>query len=66
MTTREAFEKLISERSVHKKLGIESMQIRTYRNRIKNHNQYPSIELMMELLQKGGFTLLHEMKWKDS
>ena len=64
MTTKEAFDKLISERAIHNKLGIDSMNIRTYRNLIKSQGKYPSLELMIELLEKGGFKVVQEMVWK--
>lgn len=64
MTTREAFEKLLSERGVYHKLGIDSGTVRFYRNQIKEHGKFPSIDKMMELLEKGGFSLVQEMKWK--
>ncbi len=65
MTTQEAFEKMISERGIHNQLGLDSGTVRFYRNQIKEQGKYPSIDKMMELLEKGGFKLLTEMAWEQ-
>jgi hypothetical protein len=54
---------MISERSIHQKLGIESSHVRNYRNMIKNHDKYPSYDLMMDLLKRGGWVVVREMEW---
>lgn len=63
MTTREAFLKLISQRAIHQELGVESSHIRNYRNMIKDQGKYPSLEKMMELLEKGGYSIKQETQW---
>ncbi len=64
MTTKEAFLQLISQRAIHQKLGVESSHIRNYRNMIKENDKYPSMEKMMELLEKGGWKAVQEIKWQ--
>jgi hypothetical protein len=64
MTTKQAFDKLIFERNVHKKLDMTSSQIRNYRFEIRNKGKYPSTDLMIELLKRAGFKVLREMEWE--
>jgi hypothetical protein len=46
------FADLVNERGIHKKLGIESYHVRTYRQNIKN-GQPISLDLKLKLLQKA-------------
>ncbi len=63
MTTREAFKKLISARAVHNQLGISSAAVRHYRADIKK-KEWPSTDLMSELLAKAGYKVKQEKLWE--
>ncbi len=63
MTTKEAFEKMISERGIHNKLGIDSGTVRFYRNQIKEQAKFPSLDKMIELLQQAGKKIIQDIQW---
>ncbi len=60
--TRAAFSDLISQRAIHKELGLNSPQIRNYRQRIAN-GDWPSEDLMAQLLDKAGYTRITPARW---
>lgn len=61
MTTKEAFEKLTSERAWYKGLGFERVTASSYVNRFKEGKL--SIEKMEEILEKAGYVVVVEKKW---
>jgi hypothetical protein len=62
MTTKEAFEKLISERAWYKDLGFERTTAGAVVSRFKNGTL--SIEKMEDLLLKTGFKVKQEKLWE--
>jgi uncharacterized lipoprotein YehR (DUF1307 family) len=61
-TTREAFEKLISERNWHTKIeGLKPETGRTLKNSFKTGKI--TIDKMEDLLTKAGFTVIQEKLW---
>lgn len=51
-----AFEELINRRGIHHELGISSVQVRNYRQYLKN-GQNISLDLKVSLLQKAGMAV---------
>lgn len=62
MTTREAFEKLMTIRGVHHDLGIENKTWMTIRYNYRRNKV--SLEKMEELLTAAGFKKIPE-KWVE-
>ena len=61
MKRREAFRRMISQRSIHKKLGVESSTVRNLRVNLKKGAV--SEEKMKELLLKAGWQVSTEETW---
>ena len=64
MSTAKAFEKMINTRAIHRKLGIDSQQVRNYRNVLKTGLTNISLDKKIELLEKAGYMVLQEMEWE--
>ena len=64
MTTKEAFEKLLSTRGIYKVLGMHRGTISSMKARIKD-DTYPSEEQMSKLLELAGWKVVQEKKWKE-
>jgi len=62
MNRKEAFERVIHERAVHRKLGITSNQVRGMRIRLKEGNL--TEEKMKEILEAYGAQLKQEEVWE--
>lgn len=60
--TKEAFSKMINERGVHKKLGIEKGKVNNYRQYLKAGKL--SLDKMEEMLLKYGATIVNEKSWE--
>lgn len=61
MTTKEAFEQLISKRAWYKGLGFERVQASSLKRRF--HNNELSIEKIEEILTAAGYKVVQEKKW---
>lgn len=61
-TTRQAFEEMILERAIHKKLGISSNAVRSLRHALGSC-QPVSSDYMEELLEKAGWVVKQEKLW---
>lgn len=58
MTTREAFEAMISTKGIHKKLGIEAKQKAVLKNRFNTDQM--TLDKMEELLLIAGWSKVPE------
>lgn len=61
--TRSAFEAMISERGVYKKLGVERSTVSTWKIYLREGKSI-SLEKMEEMLIKGGATVVQDKVWK--
>ena len=55
------FAEMIQQRGIHKKLEVESHNVRAYRQYLKNGTPI-SLQLKMKLLQKAGYLVSSEEK----
>lgn len=60
---KEAFLKMLSERGVYKKLGVDRVTVSSWKIRIAK-GQTVSDDKMKEMLLKYGATLEHDEVWK--
>lgn len=60
--TRQAFEKLISERGVYKRLGVERSTVSTWKIYLREGKSI-SLDKMEEVLIKSGATVTQEKVW---
>lgn len=60
MTTKEAFEKLLSTKGIHKKMGITAKELAGYRYDYKNQNRGLSVEKMESILKLAGWVKVPE------
>lgn len=63
MTTRQAYTKMIMTRNISTKLGLSQQTVLNERQRVKA-GIYPSIDTMIERLNKAGYSIIQEMEWK--
>lgn len=61
MTTKEAFEKLISERGWYADLGLGDSTARSYAKRFRE-NKLP-VEKIEDILEKAGYSVVQEKLW---
>ena len=60
--TQKAFEALLSERGVYKKLGVTIAVVSNWKAYLKAGNNI-SIDKMEEILEKAGATVVQEKVW---
>lgn len=61
--TRQAFEKMISERGVYKKLGVERSTVATWKIYLREGKSL-SLDKMEEMLFKYGAVAVQEKIWQ--
>lgn len=63
--TKKAFQKLIAERGIATRLGIDRARVSKWKAHFKNPKlgESISLELMEELLQKAGSKVVQEKVW---
>jgi len=61
--TRAAFSKMISERGVYKKLGVERSTVSTWKIYLRQGKSI-SLDKMEEMLIKYGAVVKHEKVWE--
>jgi hypothetical protein len=60
--SRQAFEALLQERGIYKRLGVSMATVSNWRAYLKAGNSI-SIEKMEEILEKAGATVVQEKVW---
>lgn len=63
LTTQDAFEMVITKKSIHKELGTTADYVRSLRYSLKNGRGI-SINKMEEILTLAGYTIAQEKLWK--
>lgn len=65
MTTKEAFEKMISNRGVYKTLGVDRSTVSVWKLSIagKIDRQPPTTDKMQEMLLRYGAKIIQEKVW---
>jgi len=64
MKTTEAFTKMINTRGIHHALNMKVMTLNSLRTRLRQ-GTYISIDKMIELLIRAGYSIKTEMTWTD-
>jgi hypothetical protein len=62
MTTKVAFEKVLSQRGIHHRLGLEQNTVATLRRNYKEGKV--SLNKMEEILLKAGLEVVQEKLWE--
>ncbi|PKP02073.1 MAG: hypothetical protein CVU11_13275 [Bacteroidetes bacterium HGW-Bacteroidetes-6] len=65
MKTIEAFTAMLKTKGIAEKIGVPENTIKSLRFRLKN-GVFISIDKMIELLVKAGYSIETEMTWKDN
>lgn len=63
MTTDNAFSEMIHLRGIHNDLGVSQKLVSVYRQHLKN-GRHITLDQKIELLEKAGYNLVQEPKWK--
>lgn len=63
LTTKQAFEQVIQDNKLMKKLGINYNTVKTWRLRLQDGHM--TIDKMEEIITKAGFSVVQEKLWTN-